>query len=161
MKSLEKQLTFAETDPKVAYEKMMERFDDFHPDIVNVLRKAERVSDWEVNYSKHLPHLHKHKAVLIGDAGHSMFPTTGQGGAQGIEDAGALGVLLTSLTSTSHLGSRLGLFEELRKERIGVVQALSPLVFGMEEEFAEAKPNHPVVKMGITTTAKHMQYFVE
>lgn len=139
----------------------MERFADFHPDIVNVLRKAELVSDWEVYYSKTLPHLHKHKAVLIGDAGHSMFPTTGQGGAQGIEDAGALGVLLASLTSKSDLGSRLGLFEELRKERIGVVQALSPLIFGMEGDFAKARPNHPVVKMGIITAAKHMQYLFE
>lgn len=68
----ERKLTNAETDPQIAYEKMMERFGDFHPDIVDALRKAERVSDWEIHFSKPLPHLHKHKAVLIGDAAHSV-----------------------------------------------------------------------------------------
>lgn len=62
----------AETDPQKAYAKMMERFADIHPDLLKVLAKAERVTDWEVNFSRPLPRLWKHKAVLIGDAAHSV-----------------------------------------------------------------------------------------
>lgn len=62
----------AETDPEKAYAKMMQRFADIHPDLLNVLAKAENVTDWEVNFSRPLPRLWKGKAVLIGDAAHSV-----------------------------------------------------------------------------------------
>jgi hypothetical protein len=36
-------------------------------------RKVDKVTDWEVNWSKPLPHLFKSKSVLIGDAAHSVI----------------------------------------------------------------------------------------
>jgi hypothetical protein len=54
---------------------MLEKFKDYHPDILSALKKAERVTDWEVYFSRPLPHLYKYKAVLIGDAAHSVIST--------------------------------------------------------------------------------------
>lgn len=62
----------AETDPQKSYAKLMERFADVHPDLLKVLAKADLVTDWEVHYSRPLSRLWKQKAVLVGDAAHSV-----------------------------------------------------------------------------------------
>jgi hypothetical protein len=42
--------------------------------MLKTFRKADKVTDWEVNWSKPLLHLFKGKSVLIGDAAHSVSP---------------------------------------------------------------------------------------
>lgn len=78
-----------------------------------------------------------------------------------MEDIGALGILLSSLGSKSELESRLKLFEEIRKERVTVVQALSRVVFGTEEDFATPRPWHIINKAELATTEKHMKFLFE
>ncbi|KAE8446551.1 hypothetical protein EG329_011883 [Mollisiaceae sp. DMI_Dod_QoI] len=123
-----------EKDPKKAKAKMLMKFGDYHPKIVASLSKAEQVSEWEISYfPRPHPCLFKSKALLIGDAAHSMFPTTGQGGSTTMEDIGALSILFSSnantspypLTSASQLTERLKLFEKIRKERTGLVMGMS------------------------------------
>jgi salicylate hydroxylase len=80
-----------------------------------------------------------------------MFPTTGQGGAQTIEDIGALSVLFSTnsasslrspypLKSSTQIISRLKLFEKIRMERVGLVMGMSRVIFGKEEKFVKNKP---------------------
>ena len=87
-----------------------------------------------------------------------MYPATGQGGSQGIEDVGALGILLSRLASKSDVEKRLKVFEELRKERVEIVSATSMLIFGTEKDYVEARPLGKVSRLGINTTEKHMKY---
>ncbi|TVY43212.1 Aurachin C monooxygenase/isomerase [Lachnellula subtilissima] len=146
-----------ERDPSRAREKMLERFRDFHPDIVDVLRKTDMVADYEVYFNKPLLHLFKGKAVLIGDAAHSMFPTTGQGGSQSMEDAGALGSILSHLPSSSSLPERLRIFGKLRKERTATVQMLSGLIFGQEEGWVRRRPEHFIQRTGVRSGEDHLE----
>jgi salicylate hydroxylase len=87
-----------------------------------------------------------------------MYPTTGQGGSQSLEDVCALGIILSSLPSKSELEPRLKIMENLRKERASLIQALSGVVFGTEEEFAKARPWHRINQSGIKNAEQHMEF---
>ncbi|KAE9364665.1 FAD/NAD(P)-binding domain-containing protein [Stipitochalara longipes BDJ] len=154
-----------ETDPVKAKQKMLDIFSDYHPVIVAALREAERVSDWEVFHASPLSHLHKGRALLIGDAAHSMFPTTGQGGTQSLEDVCALSVLLHSDSlrkgSELEIRERLGIYEGLRKGRMSVVQGCSGITFGSEREVGEQRPWHVVNKAGIASGEEHLSYLYQ
>jgi salicylate hydroxylase len=128
-----------------------------------IRRKVERVSDWEVFFARPLLHLFKSKALLIGDAAHSMFPTTGQGGSQSLEDVCALGILLDSdtLQSKDEINGRLEVYERLRKERMAVVQGMSGVTFGFEERFARERPWHVINQVGIKSGEEHLSYLYQ
>lgn len=87
-----------------------------------------------------------------------MFPTTGQGGSQSLEDVAALGVLLSSITSISSLLHLLGLYSRIRKDRMAIVQATSPVIYGTEEMFIMARPEHVMNKLGIGSGEKHLEF---
>jgi len=127
--------------------------------------KAERVTDWSVFYAAPLAHLHKGRALLIGDAAHSMFPTTGQGGTQSLEDVCALSILLHSDSLRSRgkgeVEDRLRVYEGLRKQRMSVVQATSGITFGDEERLARARPGHVMVRAGIRNGEEHVSYLYQ
>ncbi|PSR77385.1 hypothetical protein BD289DRAFT_456675 [Coniella lustricola] len=72
-----------------------------------------------------LPSLIRDKAVLIGDAGHPFQPHIGQGAAQAIEDACALGVVMSRDATPESVPARLQLWQSLRKERVSKVMALT------------------------------------
>jgi len=86
----------------------------------------------------------KGNAVLIGDTAHPMWPFAAQGGAQGLEDAAALSILLPKDTPVPAINSRLRLFEEIRRPRCEALQLNS---YAMAED-------SPFVK-GHTKTEKH------
>ena len=84
------------------------------------------------------------RLVLAGDAGHAMLPHLGQGAALSIEDAGALGILLSDIVVENGgddvgeiIAKRLQLFESVRKDRVMAVQILSS-VPGLGVDFAKA-----------------------
>ncbi len=87
-----------------------------------------------------------------------MYPTTGQGGSQSLEDVAALGVLLSSLSSKHDITQRLSIFEKLRKDRMTIVQALSGVVFGKEEEIAKERPWHMINKTSIRSGEDHVEF---
>ena len=69
-----------------------------------------------------------------------------QGGAQGLEDAAALGELLPQGLSTSEINSRLNLFAEIRRQRCTAMQLYSyaaalysPVVRDGESKFHECR----------------------
>jgi salicylate hydroxylase len=119
------------------------------------------VTDWDICYRKPLPHLHKGKSVLIGDAAHSMFPTTGQGGCQALEDVACLSILLSSLPLKSALTKRLELYSSIRKTRVRTVQWLSPLRPGQEEELRLRDPRHPIHRTSIKTGKEHVEFLYQ
>ena len=64
------------------------------------------------------------------------FPTDhAQGGAQGIEDGLALGLVLHGVTDPSQIGDRLILYEKIRRNRASAITVMSN--FGFDEEAPE------------------------
>ncbi|KAL2062874.1 hypothetical protein VTL71DRAFT_5946 [Oculimacula yallundae] len=152
-----------ELDPKKAKTKMLRIFEDCHPHIISSLQKAGRVSEWELSYfpTPH-PHLVSHRALLIGDAAHSMFPTTGQGGSQTIEDVGALSVLFSGIYTLSALEERMRVYERVRKERAATVASMSGIIFGREAEFADRRgKKHRIWKTGIRNGEQHAAFLYD
>lgn len=91
-----------------------------------------------------------------------MFPTTGQGGSQTIEDVGALSVLFKDIFTLSALEERMRLYERVRKERAATVMSMSGIVFGREAEFAEKRgKGHPIWKTGIRSGEEHVRFLYE
>ncbi|PQE04808.1 salicylate hydroxylase protein [Rutstroemia sp. NJR-2017a BBW] len=65
------------------------------------------------------------KLALLGDAAHPFTPHQGQGGAVAIEDAAALGVLLSRGMRKDEVEDRLKLYEKVRMERAHTIQEFS------------------------------------
>lgn len=64
--------------------------------------------------------------ALVGDAAHPMLPHQGQGGAQGIEDGVAIGIVLSGATTVpGDIQARLRAYEAIRKNRASVMQIFS------------------------------------
>lgn len=121
-------------------------------------RQAERVSDWELWHGNGVWHLHEGRTLLVGDAAHSMLPFTGQGGGQGIEDAGALGVLFRHIENREHIDERCRLMEEVRRERTAIFQSLAGVTLGTEEKFAKDNPGHLVHKTKVRSPEGHLEF---
>jgi hypothetical protein len=66
-----------------------------------------------------------------------MFPTTGQGACQCLEDAAALGVFLDN--TNADLSARLQLFQNFRRERVVPVHAISGVLLGQESGMDEKR----------------------
>nr|A0A2I6PIZ8.1 RecName: Full=FAD-dependent monooxygenase nodY2; AltName: Full=Nodulisporic acid biosynthesis cluster protein Y2 [Hypoxylon pulicicidum]AUM60057.1 FAD-dependent oxygenase [Hypoxylon pulicicidum] len=61
------------------------------------------------------------RMILIGDAAHPFFPTSGQGGAQAMEDAAVLAICL-ELAGKGNIPLALHATEKIRKSRASVLQ---------------------------------------
>ncbi|KAN0089605.1 FAD/NAD(P)-binding domain containing protein [Hyaloscypha variabilis] len=148
----------AELDDTKAKEKVLSRFGDYHPAIVKALQKATRVSDWELWHGTGVFSMHEGLTLLVGDAAHSMLPFTGQGGGQGIEDAGALSVLFRDINSKEEVSERLKLVEDVRRERTAIFQSLASLKMGSEEQFARENPGHLIHKTRVRSAETHLEF---
>ncbi|KAI9855206.1 MAG: hypothetical protein M1813_000501 [Trichoglossum hirsutum] len=120
-------------------EYLLETYKEFNPVLLRVMgkvtyeplnRKAQDVKLWPLLHRPPLRTWHTGKLLFIGDAAHPMLPHQGQAGAQAIEDACALGLLLEDTEPTS-VNSRLKLFEKVRIGRAGAVQVFSR--FGQDQ----------------------------
>ncbi|KAF2664949.1 putative salicylate hydroxylase [Microthyrium microscopicum] len=136
-------------DASVSGEKLLEEYQDFHPAILAVFRKAKSVKKWPLLFREPLPAWYKSKLVLVGDAAHPMLPHQGQAGAQAIEDSVALGVVLNGVTKTelqndpNALAKRLELYQTIRRRRAAAMQIFSNFGQDQGDKCAEAvKPYH-------------------
>jgi salicylate hydroxylase len=124
-------LILADWNESVHLTSLLSEFSSFHPSILAVMKKAENVKKWPLLYREPISQWYKSKLVLIGDAVHPMLPHQGQAGAQAIEDAVALGIMLKGLTKSGlmHdpelLEKRLGLFQRVRSRRAASIQIFS------------------------------------
>jgi salicylate hydroxylase len=90
-------------------------------DTINSLDETFR---WGIYDRAPLPHWSTSRITLMGDAAHPMVPHVGQGAGQSIEDGFTLAVLLEGCT-VAEVAARLKLYESIRRDRTGKVQALA------------------------------------
>ena len=102
----------------------------FHPAIQAVCDGATDIKVYTQMWRDPLENFSKGKAVLIGDAGHLMLPTHGQGASMALEDCLALEVLFTDIPSAEDVSSRLTKFDKLRLPRVSAVQTMSNKMMG-------------------------------
>ena len=123
---------------------LIRSLDGFRSSLLAVAAKANEVLPlWRCATREPSANMHRGRLVLAGDAAHAMLPHLGQGAAQSIEDAAALGVLLQGIPAagsaerSQSIEARLKLFEEVRSERVASIQILSE-VPGVEDGFDKA-----------------------
>ncbi|KAF2233621.1 putative salicylate hydroxylase [Viridothelium virens] len=113
---------------------LLDEFKNLHPHVLRFLNLAEDVLCWNLQYYDPFSRWTYKRIVLIGDSAHPMLPFGGQGSNQAMEDAGALGRLLTGVDSREEIPPRLRLYEEVRRRRGSTVQLLSSTVVGREKD---------------------------
>ncbi|KAF4221444.1 hypothetical protein CNMCM8980_004685 [Aspergillus fumigatiaffinis] len=86
------------------------------------LVKDNEVLEWKLCQHPPLKTWIKGRVALLGDACHPMLPYVGQGAAQAVEDAAALGVLLSTISSRGEIPLALSAYEKSRKHRAETVQ---------------------------------------
>ncbi|KAL2858006.1 hypothetical protein BJY01DRAFT_201735 [Aspergillus pseudoustus] len=82
----------------------------------------DEVLEWKLCLHPPLKTWIKGSVALIGDACHPMLPYVAQGAAQAVEDAAALGIVLSEITSKKELPLALGAYQRSRKLRAETVQ---------------------------------------
>ncbi|KAI1781134.1 hypothetical protein F4818DRAFT_436326 [Hypoxylon cercidicola] len=121
-----------------AKSQMRKEFAHFHEHIARMFGLAQHVRCWPLLIQNPFPKWSRGRLVLIGDAAHPMLPFGGQGANMAIEDGGALGFLFADITNADQIGTRLSLYEKVRKNRASRVQILSGVRIHREQE-VEAK----------------------
>ncbi|OXV05236.1 hypothetical protein Egran_06996 [Elaphomyces granulatus] len=114
-------------DYKADVNTVLSELSGFHADLLTIVKKAPKVKNFPLLYREPLETWHRGRLLIIGDAAHPMLPLHAQGGAQAIEDAGALSVILSNVTDTNleSLDGLLNVFERVRIKRASVVQISS------------------------------------
>lgn len=115
---------------------MKKEFSHFDPRIEKIVTLAEHIKRWPLIIHNPLPTWIRNRAVIIGDAAHTMLPFGGQGANQAMEDGAAFGVLLKGKDEAG-LDAAVKKFEEIRKNRTARVQILSSVRVGREVEVVE------------------------
>jgi len=82
-------------------EDLLNTYKAFHPALVELCNQADDIRLWPLLFRRPNATWTKGRAILIGDAAHPMLPHQGQGGAQGLEDGAALGVLLSHIPAVA------------------------------------------------------------
>ncbi|KAL1966957.1 hypothetical protein VTN77DRAFT_3701 [Rasamsonia byssochlamydoides] len=89
--------------------------------IVGMVEEDE-VLEWKLCLYPPLKTWTRGSVVLLGDSCHPMLPYVAQGAAQAVEDAAALGVLLSTISSRQEIPLALQAYERSRKQRAETVQ---------------------------------------
>lgn len=132
---------------------VLEVLEGYHPVMRAVVLKAPDVKVYKLVRREPLPRYWRGRAVLIGDAAHTILPTHAQGAVLAIEEAAALELLFSSSAFGGDGGggqqedeeegghvvvddvkARLELFEDVLKQRIHAVQFLSDSIPGTRDE---------------------------
>nr|XP_018258882.1 salicylate hydroxylase [Kwoniella dejecticola CBS 10117]OBR81040.1 salicylate hydroxylase [Kwoniella dejecticola CBS 10117] len=98
---------------------MLATFHDFCPRVQKLLNLVPEgdVLEWKLRIHEPLPEWIDNRSALVGDACHPTLPHIAQGAAQAIEDAAALGVLLSKLQTKDDIVKCLRVYQDLRKPR--------------------------------------------
>ncbi|GKT44843.1 6-hydroxynicotinate 3-monooxygenase [Colletotrichum spaethianum] len=118
---------------------------EFPKTLQDACRQAKSIGQWKLFTRTPLERLARGRVVVIGDAAHPMppreyshfllifepafvnliHPVRAQGASMAIEDAAALGVLLSKIDSKEEISTRLDMFNKLRLKRVAATQLLS------------------------------------
>ncbi|KAJ5661897.1 Monooxygenase FAD-binding, partial [Penicillium maclennaniae] len=104
---------------------MVDNYKGWDPKIGKIIDLVEEdeVLEWKLCLHRPLKTWTRESVALIGDACHPMLPYVAQGAAQAVEDAAALGVLLSTISSRQEIPHALKVYEQSRKQRAETVQA--------------------------------------
>ncbi|HWI74058.1 MAG TPA: FAD-dependent monooxygenase [Baekduia sp.] len=109
------------TSGSVSIDETLAKLEGWHDSLRALLASGDGVHRYDIYVREPLERWRAGRLVLIGDAAHPMLPYLGQGAAQAIEDAEALGAALEVLGVDEGLRE----LEHLRIARANRVQALS------------------------------------
>ncbi|KAG2134803.1 hypothetical protein DEU56DRAFT_913583 [Suillus clintonianus] len=99
----------------VSCKELQELYQDFEPDVRNLLKCSETTSRWALHVVNELPLSANGRVALIGDACHAMTPYFGAGAGQAMEDAFVLGRLLAHpLTTLDNVPAALKAYQDVR-----------------------------------------------
>ncbi|KAJ5550541.1 Monooxygenase FAD-binding [Penicillium sp. DV-2018c] len=82
----------------------------------------EEVLEWKLCLHRPLRTWIRGCVALLGDACHPMLPYVAQGAAQAVEDAAAIGVVLSNVSCKEEIPHALAVYERSRKQRAETVQ---------------------------------------
>ncbi len=112
-----------------------------YQEFVPIARRLVEMADpeglrvWKLKDMDEIPAWSKKHTVLIGDACHPVLPFSFSGASMAIEDAITLATLLPVGVSADEIPSRLTLYEELRRPRVGRIrQAGREIAGGMQDK---------------------------
>ncbi|KAL8896125.1 MAG: hypothetical protein Q9207_007866 [Kuettlingeria erythrocarpa] len=132
-------------DPKDLLMKrtMLKLYSDFSPEVKALMALPDKVMTWRLFDVPTLESWSRDKATLVGDAAHPMLPSSAQGGAQAIEDAATLAVLLPRGTSPTQVADRLRIYYACRHERVDFIQAFGRSVLAPSRPGRRVEPLMP------------------
>ncbi|KAH8664831.1 putative salicylate hydroxylase [Ilyonectria robusta] len=105
-------------------EMLLKEYEGWDPLLVKMLTLVpdEEVMEWKLCSHPPLKTWTRGSCALLGDACHPMLPYVAQGAAQAVEDAAALGVILSSVKSKLEIPTALEFYQRTRKLRAETVQ---------------------------------------
>ncbi|QIW98252.1 hypothetical protein AMS68_003770 [Peltaster fructicola] len=121
-------------DSRTTRAQLQAMFEDWSSDIRKLCSLAEDVRLWPLTTRDPPKQFNVGKLLLIGDAAHPTLPHQGQGGAQAIEDASALGVLFGRDVTPEQVEERGKLFNDVRYAHSVTILFMSRKRFDKREE---------------------------
>ncbi|MCM2972417.1 salicylate 1-monooxygenase [Larsenimonas suaedae] len=110
----------------VSRERMLAAFADWGEGTQAILGCIEQPTRWALHDIAPLPHYHRERVLLIGDAAHAMLPHQGAGAGQALEDAWVLSELLgDSACDRTRVNAVLAEFDRARRPHSSEVQRTS------------------------------------
>lgn len=116
-------------------EDVLEALQGYHPLMGEIIKKAPEIKVYKLVRREPLLRYSRGKAVIIGDAAHTVMPTHAQGAVLAVEEAGALELLFSGVADGVEVGPRLELYNELLARHIHVVQHLSDTIPGTRDRY--------------------------
>ncbi|KAL3452621.1 hypothetical protein BJX65DRAFT_266650 [Aspergillus insuetus] len=109
---------------KGSKQRMVDDYEGWDPIVTKLIALVpdDEVLEWKLCLHPPLKTWIKGSVALIGDACHPMLPYVAQGAAQAVEDAAALGIVLSKITSKQEIPLALKAYEKSRRERAETVQ---------------------------------------
>ncbi|ORY69705.1 uncharacterized protein BCR38DRAFT_480877 [Pseudomassariella vexata] len=110
---------------------------DYHPSLSHVIKKAPDIKMYKLLRREPLETYSRGRAVLLGDAAHTVLPIHAQGAVMAIEEAAALELLFKGVTDPNLVASRLELYGKVLKKHIHVNQYLGDTVPGFHDHYRQ------------------------
>ncbi|KAK8048639.1 hypothetical protein PG994_010369 [Apiospora phragmitis] len=109
----------------------------YHPLLGQLLQKAEEIKVHKLLRRDPLDRYSRGRAVMLGDAAHTIPPTHAQGAVLAIEEAAALETLFRGVGGKDLVPGRLKVYGNVMKKHIHIVQHLSDTIPGMYDEYRQ------------------------